>query len=245
MMTSWLTTLAVAHRGLHDGNREVSENSLQAFAAARDAGYAVELDVRLAADGAVMVMHDNTLDRLTETVGHLADFTSSQLVEHVRLKANKEPIPTLPQVLELLDGAVPLLVEVKNFSPDVGKLERAVADCLHRYRGPVAVQSFNAQVVQWFHMHAPALTRGAVTSEFTSLDLDLTDRQRFQVREAMARRLGEPQFYAHDVRFLPHEYVDMARQHDLPVLIWTVTDDTAYRKAKQYGDNVIFEFIRP
>lgn len=244
-MTSWLTTQAVAHRGLHDSNRTVPENSLQAFAAACDAGYAVEMDVRLAADGVVMVMHDHTLDRLTETVGHLADFSSAELAEHVRLKANKEPIPTLPQVLDLIAGAVPLLVEVKNFSPDVGKLERAVADCLHGYRGPVAVQSFNAQVVAWFQQHAPTLTRGAVTSEFSSPDLDLTDRQRFQVREAMARRLGEPQFYSHDVRFLPHDYVDLARKHGVPLLIWTVTDDAALRKARQYGDNVIFEVIRP
>lgn len=242
---SWLTSQPVAHRGLHDGNQEVPENSLQAFAAARDAGYAIELDVRLAADGVVMVMHDDTLDRLTDGHGRLADVTSAELAERVRLKANDEPIPTLPQVLGLLAGTVPLLIEVKNFGTDVGTLERAVVDCLHAYHGAVAVQSFNAMVVQWFHLHAPRLTRGAVTSEFSSPDLDLTDRQRFQVREAMRRRLGEPQFYAHDVRFLPHEYVDLARRHDVPVLIWTVTDDAAYRKARQYGDNVIFEFIRP
>lgn len=245
MTMSWLTTQAVAHRGLHDGNMDVPENSLQGFAAARDAGYAVELDVRLAADGTVMVMHDDTLERLTNGAGKLADFTAAELAESVRLTANGEPIPTLRRVLDLLDGAVPLLVEVKNFSPDVGKLERAVAECLHGYHGPVAVQSFNAMVVEWFHQHAPTLTRGAVTSEFSSPDLDLTDRQRFQVREAMARRLGEPQFYAHDVRFLPHEYVDLARRHGVPMLIWTVTDETAHRKAKQYGDNVIFEVIRP
>ncbi len=242
---SWLTTQPVAHRGLHDGNDRVPENSLQAFAAAREAGYAVELDVRLASDGLVMVMHDHTLDRLTETEGHLADFSSTQLAEHVRLKANKEPIPTLPQVMDLLNGKVPLLIEVKNFSPDVGKLERGVADCLHHYQGPVAVQSFNARVVEWFRQHAPDIPRGAVTSDFGSPDLDLTDRQRFQVREAMRLRIGDPQFYAHDVRFLPHEWVDLARDHDLPVLIWTVTDDAAFRKARRHGDNVIFEFIRP
>ena len=131
---TWLQSQPVAHRGLHDGNQNVPENSLQAFAAARDAGYAVELDVRLAADGVVMVMHDHTLDRLTETQGHLADFSSTELAAHVRLKVNKEPIPTLPQVLDLLNGKVPVLVEVKNFGPDVGKLERSVADCL-RWRG--------------------------------------------------------------------------------------------------------------
>jgi glycerophosphoryl diester phosphodiesterase len=123
-MPSWLRETPVAHRGLHDQAAGVPENSLAAFRAAADAGYAMEFDVRLSADGIVMVFHDAKLKRLTGRPGLVAE-TPSAALRQLHLHGTGETIPTLTQVLQVIAGRVPLLIEVKNYGNDpVGPLEQ-------------------------------------------------------------------------------------------------------------------------
>jgi len=140
----------LAHRGLHDIADGRPENSRAAIRAAIDAGYGVEIDVQMSADGTAMVFHDHALDRLTEAKGALRVRTAAQL-RAIPLSGGEEGIPDLEEVLDLVAGRVPVLIEVKDqdgaMGPGVGALETAVAQAVDGYAGPLALMSFNPHSV--------------------------------------------------------------------------------------------------
>lgn len=139
MATDWLRERPIAHRGLHgDG---VPENSVAAFEAAVDAGYPVELDVRLTADAVPVVHHDESLERCCGLDATVAETERADLAD-LTLQGSDQCLPTLETALETVDGRVPLLVEVKNRERP-GDVERATAAVLDEYDGAFAVQSFN------------------------------------------------------------------------------------------------------
>lgn len=188
----------IAHRGLWRSGG-APENSLAAFEAACGAGYGVELDVRLSADGEAMVFHDNTLERLTASAGLVEEQTADEL-QALRLLGSGETIPTLDEVLALIDGRAPLLVELKTPAGQEGLLERRVADLLGPYAGPAAVLSFNAEALAWLAAHAPTIRRGLnaakpdqlagadrAQADFLSVQLDLAGHDVVQGW----RRMGE------------------------------------------------------
>ena len=111
LVPDWLRTTPVAHRGLHDANRQVPENSLAAFLLAIEHGFAIECDIRLSRDGVPMVFHDATLERLCQRKEALRDLTAEQLTL-APLAGTAETIPTLGDMLRLVNGQVPLLIEV-------------------------------------------------------------------------------------------------------------------------------------
>jgi glycerophosphoryl diester phosphodiesterase len=168
----------LAHRGLWRSGG-APENSLAAFEAACRAGYGIELDVRLSADGEAMVFHDETLERLTASAGLVEEQTTDEL-QALRLLGSCENIPTLAEVLAGVDGRAPLLVELKTPPGQEGLLERRVAELLGAYAGPVAVLSFNADALAWLAAHA-------AQADFLSVQLDLA---RHDVVQGW-RRMGE------------------------------------------------------
>lgn len=241
----WLTATPVAHRGLHDIAAGIPENSRAAFGAALAAGYAIELDVRLSADGVAVVFHDATLERLCGRPGRVADLSAAEL-GRLALLGTAETPPTFAEVLALVDGRTPLLVEVKNYGREpIGALEQAVASALARYRGPFAVQSFNPRTVAWFRRHMPQFVRGQIA------DLKLPPgpfpRLRLAIlKRLLARRHGAPHFLAYDVNQLPAPLTERARAEGLPVLAWTVRDEAQRQRAAHHADNIIFELpVRP
>src|SRR4051812_46346738 len=157
-----LGAVPFAHRGLHGGGR--GENSDSAFRAAAEAGYGIELDVQLSADGWPMVFHDDVLDRLTDGTGPLAALPATEL-RSFRLRTGAEAMPTLGEALQLIAARVPLLIEVKAPDRHVAALCEAVAKALEGYAGPVGVMSYNPQVGAWFARRAPERLRGLVVSE--------------------------------------------------------------------------------
>ncbi|MFT5742498.1 MAG: glycerophosphoryl diester phosphodiesterase, partial [Paracoccaceae bacterium] len=152
----------IAHRAFHDINRACPENSPAAFAAAIAGGYGIELDVQLSSDGQAMVFHDYALDRLTDEVGPIAQRSAAELGQ-IALKGGTDTIPTLSQILHQVDGAVPLLIELKDqdgaLGPSVGQLEKATARALADYVGDIAVMSFNPHSVALMAQIAPHIPR--------------------------------------------------------------------------------------
>ncbi|HIT62490.1 MAG TPA: glycerophosphodiester phosphodiesterase, partial [Candidatus Caccovivens faecavium] len=136
---SWLVETPIAHRGLHD--KVSPENSLSAFEKAVENGYAIELDVQLLADDTVVVFHDESLSRMTGNDGYIK-FLNKEDLKVLKLGNSKEHIPTFEEVLKLVNGRTPLLIEIKN-QFKVGKLEQKVIALLKDYKGEYAVQSFN------------------------------------------------------------------------------------------------------
>jgi glycerophosphoryl diester phosphodiesterase len=242
----WLVRIPIAHRGLHDVARGVIENSLPAFWAASRAGYPAELDVRLLADGEIVVFHDATLDRLTAGTGPIAALTSRELRSvllsgasaGVDPKTDDARIPLLRDVLDLIAGSTPLLIEVKNEGA-VGELEERTAALLASYRGAYAVQSFHPGTVRYWREHAADTPRGLLAGDFRDEKIDEKMRSRLRNMEFIEE--CQPDFIGYDIRLLPNEPVSRARARDIRVLGWTARVLADAERALAYCDNVIFE----
>ncbi len=217
-----------AHRGLHGGG--AIENSRAAFHAAIEAGHGIELDVQASADGEAIVFHDYVLDRLTRGAGKLAEMTAAQL-RAVPLKGEREGLPTLAEILALIDGRAPLLIEVKSPRRGLASVSKAVARALDSYNGPVAVMSFNPEVPGWFARHAPEVLRGLVVTEESKPN-----------RNRLKRRLSlwwsRADFLGYDIRDLPSRF---AAASGLPVATWTVRSEAQRATAAAHADQVIYE----
>lgn len=153
----------IAHRGLH--SELVPENSLTAFRLAVEKCLSIELDVRLTKDCRIVVFHDNDLMRMCGIEGKVFDYTYEQL-SAFKLKNSDEKIPLLSEVLKIVDGKVPLLIELKGGAP-FGELESRVDHMMKKYKGEFAVQSFNPFSVMWFRFHSPKVTRGQLSSQLS------------------------------------------------------------------------------
>lgn len=156
-----------AHRGLHDNETENPENSLAAFGKAVDAGYGIELDIQLTKDKQVVVFHDDYLQRICGVEGKISDYTYEQLQEF-RLCKSQERIPLFTEVLKLVDGKVPLIVEFKgNNSMDTSLCPEG-AQILDNYKGLYCVESFNPLMVAWYRKNRPKVVRGQLAERFFS-----------------------------------------------------------------------------
>ena len=143
-----------AHRGLHDGNTgEYPENSPAAFKRACDEGYGIELDVQLSRDGEVMVFHDYSLSRMAKCDKKVSDLTRDELCE-LSLADTNEKIPTFSEVLSLVDGKVPLLVELKGENFDTSLCPK-VAELLKDYKGEYCIESFNPLLIKEIKKYLP------------------------------------------------------------------------------------------
>ena len=152
-----------AHRGLHGGG--VPENSLTAFRLAVETGYGIELDVHSAKDGVAVVFHDGTLNRMVGKDAALSEFTAEELSK-MNLSETDEKIPTFKEVLELVGGKVPLLVELKQDAKEVG-VAKAAAEALRQYTGDFIVESFNPFTLAEFGREMPEVRRGILSQNFT------------------------------------------------------------------------------
>lgn len=242
----WLVRIPIAHRGLHNAARGVIENSLPAFWAASRAGYPAELDVRLLADGELVVFHDQTLDRLTDSSGPISALTSPELDDIVLSGAtsNDDPktddarIPLLSNVLDVIAGTTPLLIEIKN-EGEVGELEERTAVLLASYRGAYAVQSFHPGTVRYWREHAPATPRGLLAGDFRDEKIDEDMRRRLRNMEFIGE--CEPDFIGYDIRLLPNDIVEQQRAAQRCVLGWTARSQSDAKRALAHCDNIIFE----
>ncbi|MFC3084643.1 glycerophosphodiester phosphodiesterase family protein [Tabrizicola soli] len=237
--------LPIAHRALHDRAAGRIENSPAAIRAAVAAGYAIEVDLQLSRDGVAMVFHDEELDRLTGETGPV-NARSAEELGRIRLKDAADTIPTLAQVLALIDGRVPLLVELKDqtlaMGPTDGRLEAATAQALTGYRGDVAVMSFNPHSIAHMARLAPQLPRGITTSAYDPEDWA-------PLPPATCDRLRAIPDYAPTLSsFISHEAADLARPRvaelkaqGAAILCWTIRSPEAEAKAREIAQNVTFE----
>jgi glycerophosphoryl diester phosphodiesterase len=243
----WLIARPIAHRGLHDASIGVVENTAPAFSAAIAGGYGMETDLQISADGEAMVHHDDSLGRLTEGTGRLAEMTSAE-IKAVHFKASSERILTLGELCDLVAGRATLLLELKShFDGDMRLPTRAV-DVLTRYAGPVALMSFDAAVIEPLRHLKPSLTRGIVFERSYS-DPEwaaLTQSQKRNMAWLLHTPRSRPQFMAYSVRDLPAAAPVLARTlFGLPLLAWTVRSEGDRNIAARWVDQIIFEGWRP
>ncbi|MCZ4261490.1 glycerophosphodiester phosphodiesterase family protein [Limimaricola sp. G21655-S1] len=237
----------IAHRAFHGAGRP--ENSASAIRAAIEAGYGIEIDVRASHDGAAMVIHDAALDRLTRERGLVASRDAAAL-QALQLIGSADTIPTLEQVLDLIAGQVPLLIEIKDhdytLGPNVGVVEPAVARALEGYAGPVAVMSFNPHAVSEMARLAPDLPRGLVTCAFEPEDWpDLPARTAARLREIPDYDNLGASFISHEVRDLDRPRVAELQAQGAKILCWTTRSPEEEAAARRIADNVTFEGYLP
>lgn len=230
---AWLKAGEYAHRGLH-GNG-LAENSPSAFEAAIGRGFGIECDIQRSGDGQAMVFHDWELDRLTGASGAVMDRTAKQLGA-IPLTGSRDTIPTLRQVLDLVAGRAPLLIEVKSKREQrIAGLCTAVRRTLEGYRGRHAVMSFDPRVSRWFAKHSPFTPRGLVVTEENARTLS------GKLRRHLALWHARPDFLAYDVRDFPSKFAAVQRARGLPVLTWTVRSAELRAKAAAHADAPIAE----
>ena len=236
--------IPLAHRALHDATKGRPENSRAAVIAAVDAGYGIEIDLQQSADGKAMVFHDYDLSRLSQAQGDVHSFSAEQLSQ-MPLRGANEGIPQLPEILRLVDGRVPLLIEIKDqdgsMGNQVGHLEADVAYALSDYSGPVAVMSFNPHTVAAMARLCPAVPRGLVTDAYqpggNGLPADVRDR----LREIPDYARTQSSFISHDWRDLERDRVAELKAQGADILCWTVKSPQEEAQARKIAQNITFE----
>lgn len=233
---AFLARQPFAHRGLHGPG--VVENSRAAFAAAIAAGHGIELDVQGGLEGEAFVFHDAGFERLTGETGRFAERPGAE-IGRIRLKDSDETIPRLSEILALVGGRVPILIEVKAPGPLVGVLCLAVRRALEGYRGEVAVMSFNPAVGRWYRRHATRIVRGLVVTE--QGEIGGLARMKGRMARHVSLWQAQPDFLAYDVRDLPSRFAEAQRVRGLTLLTWTVRTDEQQDMADAHTDGAIHE----
>ena len=187
-----------AHRGLYKEDQSVPENSLKAFGLAVEKGYGIELDIQLSKEGEVVVMHDDDLKRACGVDRPVSDLTLAELKE-LRLFGTEEQIPLFSEVLALVNGAVPLIVELKSQGPRNAELSLKARDMLFAYRGDYCIESFDPRIVRWFRMNAPWIFRGQLACPKESYNDDTPAAAKEIFSRCLCNFYGRPQFIAYEV----------------------------------------------
>jgi glycerophosphoryl diester phosphodiesterase len=232
---SWLTAQPIAHRGLHDCNNLVWENTLPAFEAAAAKGYAIECDVRLTSDGVPVIFHDEGLFRLTGTDGHVWQRTAREMAA-LRVGGTGDHPPSLKEMLDLVHGRVPLVVELKGVpGRDAGLVDRVCA-LLHDYGGKTAIMSFDHWLIRQFAAHARDIPTGLTA--WGEADHEL---------EAHFSMLAHGiSFVSYAVDCLPNRFSGFVRERlGMPVITWTVRDEPAVERTFAHADQMTFEGFVP
>ncbi|MGI6735208.1 MAG: glycerophosphodiester phosphodiesterase family protein [Bacilli bacterium] len=228
----------LAHRGLH--NLKIDENSMPAFEAAVNAGFGIELDVHVTIDDKIVVIHDTTTTRTTGVEKVVNESTYKEL-KKLKLLSTKTEIPLLRDVLKMVDGRVPILVEVKaeNYIPSslVSEVLKVVGEYPHKET--LMLQSFNPYVVR-------DLKKGSKGIPVGQLMTDVLPGQskfvHFMYRSLLLLKVSKPDFFNYEVKYIHKRKIQRKRKR-LPLITWTIANYEDQNKAKALADNYIFEHI--
>ena len=228
-----------AHRGLHNDTK--AENSMSAFRAARDAGYGIELDVRLSKDGELVVFHDRTLNRVCGVDGEVIAYTADELSK-MSLSGTSDGIPRFSEVLELIDGRVPLLVEIK-MDPDESGVAEKLAEVIDGYRGDYIVESFNPLALRTFMKLKPEIPRGILSMEYSKNERFRGKLLYTLLENLMLNFLMRPDFIAYSKSGAKNPVLRLLRKNfATPLFAWTIKSEEEEARAISDGfDSVIFE----
>ncbi len=239
----------IAHRGLHDAARGVVENTGPAFEAAMARGFGIECDLRPANGGWPIVFHDETLDRLVDGAGAVADLLPADLTRLRYRTSPSTPLLSFADLLDLVGGRVPLLVEIKSewTPPDIDFLG-LVTSLAASYRGPLALMSFDPAVIAACAAMAPRIPRGIVSGIYRRGDAEgwwddrLTTERQERLSHLLESAAAKPDFFAYHVAALPTPVTRYVREvQGLPLFTWTVRNDADWQRSSDWADAPIFE----
>lgn len=232
-----------AHRGLH--SEGIPENSMAAFLAAKKAGYGVELDVHLLADGNLAVIHDSLLQRTTGLEGRVEEL-STQDLSNCFLGGTDETIPEFREVLELFDGQVPVIVELKPLGNNYDRLTEAACKMMDGYKGVYCMESFDPRCLLWLKKHRPDILRGQLSENyFASKTSPLPWILKWLLSENLGNFLTRPDFLAYRYRDRFSSLSTLLCRKHLTCVSWTVETQEEFDLAVSEGWVPIFEGFLP
>lgn len=240
---NWLVARPLAHRGLHAG--VAVENCESAFAAALDHNYSIECDLQITKDGEAVVFHDDEIDRLMEANGRVKDFTFKEL-KALTFKSGKDRVQSLSELLEQVDGAQTLVIELKSHWDGDQTLTHRAIEILQSYYGPCALMSFDPEMIACIAERAPNTVRGitadrVVDPYYNPLQL----AQRISMRNFKHLAETRPHFVSYDFKGLPFAPVTAIRNAGYPVITWTIESPADATAALRYCDQVTFQGYHP
>ena len=238
---SWIKETPIAHRGLH--TKDIPENSLSAFENALKNNYAIELDVQFTKDKEVVVFHDENLKRMTNDTRNIEDVNYDEL-KNLRLGNTNEIIPTLEEVLELVDSKVAILIEIKDCK-DYIELSEKTYEILKGYEGNYAIQSFNPFILEWYKNYASEVVRGQLSGTFTEGSESLNSFEKFALKNMLLNFKSKPNYIGYDLEGIPKSKLESLRKKGVPIIVWTVKNKEDMEKAYKYSDNITFENFLP
>ncbi|MGN0278740.1 MAG: glycerophosphodiester phosphodiesterase family protein [Lachnospiraceae bacterium] len=241
--TSLFQKVYFAHRGLHDNDAEAPENSMAAFRKAVEAGFGMEMDVHVTKDGIPVVFHDFTLERICGENIEIEECTYEEL-QQFTLCSSQERIPRFEDVLSMVNGRVPLIVEIKSEKVDVAFCG-VIDKLLRAYPGEYCIESFNPMVLWWFRRHHNGVVRGQLSSNFRK-DGGYTHVMYFFMEHLLLNFLTKPDFIAYNYKF----YKEPGRRicHGLyhrPAAAWTIRSQQDLEAMKKDFDVFIFDSFCP
>ncbi len=227
---NWLKDRPFAHRGLHDAEKGIYENTLSACKAAMDGGYNMEVDLQPSVDGVPMVFHDYTLDRLTKENGDVRARTAKEL-QSIKIGDSNDHIPTLRELLNLIQGKVGILLELKGKpGHDDGFVEAVAADIEH-YHGDVAIMSFHHHILEDARAQTPNVSLG-LTAE--------GDDSFYDMHRAITEKT-DPAFVSYEVAHLECRFVEEFLVSKRPLISWTVRTEEDRAMSAKYAHQPTFE----
>ena len=238
---SWIKETPIAHRGVH--TKDIPENSLSAFENALKNNYAIELDVQFTKDKEVVVFHDENLKRMTNDTRNIEDVNYDEL-KNLRLDNTNEIIPTLEEVLELVDSKVAILIEIKDCK-DYIELSEKTYEILKGYEGNYAIQSFNPFILEWYKNNASEVVRGQLSGTFTEGSESLNSFEKFVLKNMLLNFKSKPNYIGYDLEGIPKSKLESLRKKGVPIIVWTVKNKEDMEKAYKYSDNITFEKFLP
>lgn len=232
-----------AHCGLHDNESDAPENSMAALTKAVNAGYGIEFDVQLTKDRLPVVFHDESLKRVCGISGKVRDYTYEELQKFTLCKS-KEHIPLLKDVLKLVDGRVPLIIEIKIH--EKADTVCTIADSLIKeYRGPYCVESFHPLAVKWYKDHRPEVIRGQLATDFNKPWKKEVLYEKF-VHYLITNCICRPDFIAYDHRHKSNISRIICRHLFKALSVaWTVKSQKELEACRDDFDLFIFEGFIP
>lgn len=242
----------IAHRGLHDSHAGRPENSIGAARAAIVAGYAIECDVQCARDGGLIVFHDDALDRLTGAHGAVREQDLASLLG-LSLRGSTETIPAFEAFLAAINGAVPLVVEIKSAFDGRIDIARRVAEAVARYEGPLVLESFDPVLIAYLRANAASLAIEriplGIVAEATYHACEwelLTSRQKEEMTHFLHYPQTRPDFISWNAADLPHAIPFLARAAmGCPVTAWTIRSRALHTAVAPWVDQIVFEGFAP
>lgn len=233
-----------AHRGLHDNKGKAPENSLEAFRLAALNGYGIELDVQVTKDLVAVVFHDYDLIRACGVNKKVSDLSYRELLEY-KLFKSQERIPTLRDVLDCIDGKVPLIVELKiPWKPNNTCI--AASNELENYEGLYCIESFNPFGLGWYKKHYPEIIRGQLSTDFIKEKIEGSRMQYFILKHLLFNFHTKPDFIAYHHKYKKGLSFTICRKlYKAWTIAWTIKSQDVLEECRSYYDLFIFERFNP